>query len=125
MLATERDEDTCQRCLRDCGGSQRHHRQPRDGRNTLLSNLIVLGSTCHLDVTTHPRDAIAQGWSMPRHTSVLPSQWPARRWLPTGKGTVQLGWVLLLDAPDRGVWWLEIPDDEAAARIAGLLKEVA
>ena len=55
---------------------------------------------------------------MPRHTTIVPSEWPARRWLPTGYGTVRLAWVLYLDAPDQGVWWVEISDAEASKRMS-------
>lgn len=117
QIATERDEDRCQRCLRNCGGSQRHHRQPRDGRNTLPSNLIVLGSGCHQHATDHPAQALIDGWSVPRHTTLTPAEWPARRWLMTSYNTRRLAWVLLLNEPDNGRWWIEITEVEAAYRM--------
>ena len=129
--ATIRDEDLCQKCLRDCGRgvTSRHHRQPRDAFNSIVSNLVVLGGTgttgCHGFVTAHSRDAIAQGWAMPRHTTIVPSEWPARRWLPTGYGTVRLAWVLYLDAPDQGVWCVEISDAEASKRMSNAGWEAA
>lgn len=129
--ATKRDGDLCQKCLRDCGHgvTSRDHRQDRDPFNTVVSNLQVLGGTgttgCHGRKTTHKADAIREGWAMPRHTRVDSSEWPARRWLQTGLGTVRLAWVLYLNAPDGGAWWVEISDAEAARRMSDAGWDVA
>lgn len=116
QLATQRDDDTCQRCRRYCGGVQRHHRQPRDKFNTTPANLILLGLKCHQYVTEHPEEAIREGWAMPRYTELTPEEWPARRWLTTHLGTMRLSWVLLFNEAQGGRLWLPITDVEAVYR---------
>lgn len=102
----------CQRCLRDCGPIARDHRQNRDAFNTVPSNLQCLGLGCHLWKTEHPEDAIGEGWAVPKNTPLSPAEWPARRWLKTGLGTVRLAWVLYDDAGG----WVEIDNREADYR---------
>ncbi len=97
--ATARDDDTCQRCQRYCGPVQRDHRQGRDAYNTVVSNLQCLGMACHQWKTEHPVQAVLDGWAVPRHTTLTPAEWPARRRIRTQFGTVRLGWVLYFDEP--------------------------
>lgn len=106
-IATARDQDRCQRCLRDCGPTARDHRQNRRTGNTVASNLQVLGLRCHIWKTEHPKDALAEGWSVPSWAD--PAEWPARRWRKTSVGTVAPGWCLYDDEGD--VLW--ISDDDA------------
>ena len=85
-LVTIRDNDTCQRCLRNCGPSNRDHRQDRSvGGRTSVVNLQILGGSgttgCHGWKTANPRDAQAEGWAVPGWAD--PHEYPARRWLPT------------------------------------------
>lgn len=110
-LATARDENTCQRCLRDCGPIARDHRQNRMPGNTIASNLQALGLRCHVWKTEHPADALAEGWAVPRWAN--PHEWPARRWVPTSRGTVLAAWVIYDDAGG----WVEIPETEAFQRM--------
>lgn len=105
---TLRDNDTCQRCLRDCGPIARDHRVNRSqGGTTTVANMHLLGLTCHIWATEHPVQAILDGWAAPGFAD--PTEWPARRWLPTRSGTVRLCWVLM----DDDSTWLVIPDSEA------------
>jgi hypothetical protein len=112
QVATIRDDDTSQRCLRNCGPTARDHRQNREPGNTVPSNLQVLGLRCHQWKTEHPKAAVAAGWSVPRHTALEPREWPARRWLPAPFGMVRLAWVLLDDSGG----WIEIDEVEATFR---------
>jgi hypothetical protein len=100
-LATLRDKDTCQRCRRNCGPSNRDHRVNRSqGGQTVVSNLQILGGTgttgCHGWATSHPADAIAEGWAAPGYAD--PLVWPARRWLNGMHGVLHLSWVQYDDA---------------------------
>lgn len=112
-IATGRDELLCQRCMRWCGAPQLDHRQNRQSGNTVASNLQTLGLTCHQWKTEHPRDALADGWAVPRWAD--PAEWPARRWFRTEYGTVRAGWALYDD--EGGVH--EISADEARRRMGG------
>ena len=110
-IATLRDLNTCQRCRRDCGPIARDHRQNRMVGNTVASNLQCLGLRCHQWKTEHPKDALAEGWAVPRYAD--PREWPARRWFKTEIGTLRLGWALLHDS--GGVE--EISEAEALERM--------
>lgn len=112
-LATLRDGNRCQRCLRDCGPIARDHRQNRQPGNTIVPNLQCLGLRCHQWKTEHSRDALAEGWAVPSWAD--PREWPARRWFTGEFGIKTLGWVLYRD--DGGV--LEITESEAVHRMEG------
>jgi hypothetical protein len=116
VLATERDDNTCQRCLKHCGpGTSRDHRQDRSlGGLTLASNLQVLGGTgttgCHGWKTDHPKAALEQGWAVPGWAD--PLEYPAPRWI-FSQGFWHLGWVLYDNDGD----WVEISDGVAMRRM--------
>jgi hypothetical protein len=119
-LATLRDGDTCQRCLRNCGWgvTSRDHRKDRSvGGLTVVSNLQVLGGTgttgCHGWKSAHPAEAVAEGWAVPGYAD--PAEWPARRWMRTVAGR-RLAWVLYSD--DGGV--TEITEEEARERMESM-----
>ncbi len=116
-IATERDDDTCQRCLRG-GAANRDHRKNRSqGGLTVASNLQLLcgsGTTgCHGWAHANPRAALEDGWAVPRWAD--PHEWPARRWFRTQVGTLRAGWALLDD--EGGAH--EISADEARRRMEG------
>lgn len=113
-LATLRDNDTCQRCKRDCGPTARDHRVNRSqGGRTVVSNLQVLGLGCHKWATEHPADALADGWAAPGHAD--PLAWPARRWIRMKLGILNLSWGQYDDAGGFKV----IPDAEAMRLMYG------
>ena len=117
-VATLRDNDTCQRCLRDCGPTARDHRRNRSqGGLTTVANLQIMGLRCHIFVTEHPAEAIAEGWAVPGFAD--PLVWPARRWFTGDYGIRTLGWVLLDDAGHV----LEITEDEALRRMEGMMPD--
>ena len=117
-LATDRDNDTCQRCLRDCGMgvTSRDHRKGRGvGGLTTVANLQVLGGTgttgCHGWATTHPKEALEDGWAVPSWAD--PLVWPARRWYLDNHNALKVRWCLYDNK--GGVHW--ITDEEAARRM--------
>jgi len=112
-VASKRDDLLCQRCLRWCGAPQLDHRQNRQSGNTVPSNLQTLGLSCHQWKTEHPRDAIRDGWAVPRWGD--PAEWPARRWLRQENGTVRAAWILYDDVGG----WDEISASEARRRMEG------
>lgn len=110
-LVTERDGNTCQRCLRDCGPIARDHRQNRQPGNTTVANLQLLGLRDHIWKTEHPREALVEGWAVPSWAD--PLVWPARRWRLSAYGVMRPGWCLLDN--QGGVHW--ITDEEAEQRM--------
>jgi hypothetical protein len=126
-LVTLRDQDICQRCLRDCGPAARDHRKNRSqGGVTVVEGLQVLGLDCHVWKTDHPDAANRAGWGVPGWAD--PAEYPARRWVRTAVGTRRLAWVLYLPVEAWPTAWRpedtyrEIGAEEAADRIAGLRK---
>lgn len=116
-IATDRDDNRCQKCLRGLP-INRHHRKGRGvGGMTTAANIVLLcgsGNTgCHGWVTEHPRAAIEQGWACPGYAD--PTRWPARRYEPTRLGTVRAVWVLYSDDGDYRV----ISDERAEALMVG------
>ncbi|GLU91318.1 HNH endonuclease [Agromyces sp. NBRC 114283] len=116
-LATLRDSDTCQRCRRAQGTNRDHRKNRSQGGHTVASNLQLLCGTgttgCHGWVTSHPADAVADGWAVPGWADWR--EWPARRWVPGPWGALRLAWVLY---DDEGAW-VEIPEYEAHERMGG------
>lgn len=114
MICTDRDDNTCQKCLRNCGPVQRDHRRNRSqGGLTLASNLQCLGQQCHTWKSEHPLAAIRDGWAVPGYAD--PLTWPARRYEPTTRGTVRPVWVLYDDLGDYRI----ISDERAEALMTG------
>lgn len=116
-LVTLRDLDTCQKCRRNCGWgvTSRDHRKDRSvGGLTVVSNLQVLGGTgttgCHGWKSANPREAVAEGWSVPGYAD--PHEWPARRWVRSSAGVLRLSWVIYDDVGG----WVEISDDDWRVR---------
>lgn len=114
-IVTARDDDTCQRCLRNCGPIARDHRRNRSqGGLTTPANLHLLGLQCHVWATEHPTDAVAEGWAVPGFAD--PLVWPGRRYRRGDYGIVHLSWCLYDNK--GGVHW--ISDEEALRRMEGL-----
>lgn len=92
-IATHRDNDMCQRCLRYCGPSARDHRKNRSqGGLTTVANLQILGEGCHRWKTENPKAALETGWAVPGYAR--PEDWPARRWIKTAAWAYNECWVL-------------------------------
>lgn len=115
-----RDAGVCVRCGRvdPVFGVNHDHRLNRSqGGDWAPSNgQLMCGSGtvgCHGWATTHPKDAMEQGWAVPSWGE--PARWPARRWFPTDIGTRRLGWALLDDTGNV----TEIPESEALELMKG------
>lgn len=112
-----RDKATCQKCRRPGLHVERDHRQNRDPFNTVPSNLQLLCGPfspeggCHKWKTEHPREAVAEGWAVPRWAD--PAEWPARRYFRNRWGVLRAGWALYAD--DGTV--TEITEQEAFRRM--------
>jgi hypothetical protein len=116
--ATFRDLGVCVRCRRvdPVWGVNRDHRKGRGvGGLTVVENLQLLcgsGTTgCHGWRTSRQADAIAEGYAVPGYAD--PAEWPARRWVATGIGTVRHIWVLYR----HDGTWDEITEQDALRRM--------
>jgi hypothetical protein len=120
-LVTARDEGLCVRCRRAHLGVNFDHRKNRSqgGEWSASNGQLLCGSGttgCHGEVTAYPAMAVAGGWAVPGWPEAVPSEWPARRWVPGVAGILHRVWVLY---DDQG-GWTEISDAEAARRMVGV-----
>jgi hypothetical protein len=74
---------SCERCGKECGPVQRHHRKRRREGGDSLENLVVLGAPCHREVHAHPVEARRTGFivSMSREPLDIPILWHLREWV--------------------------------------------
>jgi hypothetical protein len=73
----------CERCGRECGPVQRHHRKRRREGGDSLENLVVLGEPCHREIHAHPVEARRTGFivSMSKEPADIPILWHLREWV--------------------------------------------
>lgn len=116
-LVKLRDGGVCARCRRidPFWGVNHDHRLNRSqGGDWSPSNGELLcgsGTTgCHGWRTSHPRDAVADGWAVPGGADWR--EWPARRWVRDGSWP-RLAWVIYDDAGG----FTEISEAEAHERM--------
>lgn len=113
-LVTARDGGVCVRCRRG-GDAQRDHRKNRSqGGLTVASNLQLLCLGCHTFKTENPAVAVREGFGVPGWPTVVPAEWPARRYVEVLHGILHPIWVLYGD----GGGWVEISSAEARKRMA-------
>jgi len=117
-LVKRRDGGLCVKCRRVHplhGVNWDHRKNKGQGGLWAASNGQLLcgsGTTgCHGWKTQNPAQAAAEGWAVPAWAD--PLTYPARRWLPSGLGTVRLAWVLLRDDGTFD----EITEEDALRRI--------
>lgn len=74
---------SCERCGKECGPVQRHHRKRRREGGDSLENLVVLGAPCHRWAHAHPVEARRTGFivSMSREPAEVPILWHLHEWV--------------------------------------------
>lgn len=120
-LVTERDSGVCVKCGRvhPIHGVNWDHRKNRSqgGRWEASNGQLLCGSGttgCHGWVTSHPKEALAEGWTVPGWAD--PRVWPARRWAADSWGIRRAVWVLY----DNHGGFTVISDEDAARRMEGV-----
>lgn len=73
---------TCERCGKECGPVERHHRKRRREGGDHLSNILVVGRECHAQIHAHPVESRKYGWivSMSRNPLDIPVLWRSKEW---------------------------------------------
>jgi hypothetical protein len=116
-LATLRDGNTCVRCRRGTDVTRDHRKGRGVGGKTVVENLQLLCGTgttgCHGWKTTHPAEAIEDGYTVPGWAD--PAEYPGKRWMRTSNNVLIATWCLY--NPDGTI--TSISDREAAERRAG------
>lgn len=82
LLLEARAGGACERCGKECGPVQRHHRKRRREGGDSLANLLFLGAPCHVATHAHPVESRRFGWivSMSRDPLEVPVLWRSREW---------------------------------------------
>jgi hypothetical protein len=77
---------SCERCGKECGPVERHHRKRRREGGDSLENLVVLGRSCHAEVHAHPVESRRTGFivSMSKDPADIPILWHLREWVYLG-----------------------------------------
>lgn len=73
----------CERCGKECGPVERHHRKRRREGGDSLENLTVLGAPCHREVHARPVEARRTGFivSMSKNPADIPILWHLKEWV--------------------------------------------
>lgn len=74
---------SCERCGKECGPVERHHRKRRREGGDSLSNLLVVGRECHAQIHAHPVESRKFGWivSVYRDPLEVPVLWHRSEWV--------------------------------------------
>lgn len=83
LLLESRAAGACERCGKECGPVQRHHRKRRREGGDSLENLLFVGAGCHAHIHAHPVESRRYGWivSMSREPISIPVLWRSREWV--------------------------------------------
>lgn len=83
LILMSRAGHTCERCGKECGPVERHHRKRRREGGDSLENLVVLGRPCHAEIHAHPVEARRAGFivSMSREPAEVPILWHLHEWV--------------------------------------------
>lgn len=83
LLLEARAAGACERCGKECGPVERHHRKRRREGGDSLENLLWLGRPCHQQVHAHPVESRKFGWivSMSYDPITVPVLWRSKDWM--------------------------------------------
>lgn len=83
IVLTVRSEMACEKCGKECGPVQRHHRKRRREGADSFENLLLVGAGCHAAIHAHPVESRRFGWivSMSREPISVPVLWRSKEWM--------------------------------------------
>lgn len=83
LLLEARAAGACERCGKECGPVERHHRKRRREGGDSLENLLFVGRPCHAQIHAHPVESRRYGFivSVYAEPSVIPVLWHRREWV--------------------------------------------
>jgi hypothetical protein len=83
LLLEARAAGACEKCGKECGPVQRHHRKRRREGGDSLENLLFVGAGCHQQIHAHPVEARKFGWIVSAYVTdpgVVPVLWRGKEW---------------------------------------------
>lgn len=98
LLLEARAGGSCERCGKQCGPVERHHRKRRREGGDNLNNLLFLGRPCHAQVHAHPVESRRYGFIVSAYAdpAVVPVLYRRREWIVLGDD----GSLMPLPEPD-------------------------
>lgn len=83
LILSARAGYTCERCGKECGPVERHHRKRRRDGGESYPNILFLGRPCHALIHAHPAQARKYGWivSVNADPVCVPVLWQSREWV--------------------------------------------
>lgn len=83
LLLEARAGGCCEKCGKECGPVERHHRKRRREGGDSLQNILWLGKPCHLATHSHPVEARKFGWIVSSYADPLtvPVLWRSKEWM--------------------------------------------
>lgn len=83
LLLEARAAGVCERCGKECGPVQRHHRKRRREGGDSLENLLAVGRPCHEHIHAHPVESRRYGFivSVYADPSVVPVLYRRQEWM--------------------------------------------
>jgi hypothetical protein len=83
LLLEARAGGACERCGKECGPVERHHRKRKREGGDSLTNLLFVGRPCHTEIHAHPVESRRFGWivSMSRDPADIPVLWRRSEWM--------------------------------------------
>lgn len=84
LLLEARAAGACEKCGKECGPVQRHHRKRRREGGDSLQNLYFVGSECHREIHARPVVSRRYGWIVSAYVtdpSTIPVLWRGKEWV--------------------------------------------
>lgn len=83
LLLEARAGGACERCGKECGPVERHHRKRKREGGDSLANVVMFGRPCHTYAHAHPVEARRYGWIVSAYAdpAEVPILWRSREWM--------------------------------------------
>lgn len=84
LLLESRAAGACEKCGKECGPVQRHHRKRRREGGDSLENLLFVGRDCHAEIHAHPATSRKFGWIVSSYVAdpgTVPVLWRSKEWV--------------------------------------------
>lgn len=84
LLLEARAAGACEKCGKECGPVQRHHRKRRREGGDSVENLLFVGAPCHQRIHAHPVESRRYGWIVSAYVadpSTVPVLWRSKEWV--------------------------------------------
>lgn len=84
LILSARAGYACEKCGKECGPLERHHRKRRRDGGESYPNILMLGRGCHAETHAHPAISRRYGWIVSSYVadaSTVPVLWRSREWV--------------------------------------------